>query len=196
MFSEELEKYDWDEITARISAKTDADVRHALEKENLTPDDFMALISPAAVPYLEQMARLSMKYTQERFGKTISMYIPLYLSNACTNFCVYCGFNHNNEIKRTTLTPEQIEAECKAIRRLGPFENLLIVTGEHPAIAGVDYLENALRIARPYFNNKIDLSCSVNCASFFNIKRILSCFSINDKYFLCILGENRQKSHV
>ena len=153
MFSEELEKYDWDEITARISAKTDADVRHALEKENLTPDDFMALISPAAVPYLEQMARLSMKYTQERFGKTISMYIPLYLSNACTNFCVYCGFNHNNKIKRTTLTPEQIEAECKAIRRLGPFENLLIVTGEHPAIAGVDYLENALRIARPYFNN-------------------------------------------
>ena len=86
MFSEELEKYDWDEITARISAKTDTDVRHALEKENLTPDDFMALISPAAVPYLEQMARLSMKYTQERFGKTISMYIPLYLSNACTNF--------------------------------------------------------------------------------------------------------------
>ena len=153
MFSEELEKYDWDEITARISAKTDADVRHALEKENLTPDDFMALISPAAVPYLEQMARLSMKYTQERFGKTISMYIPLYLSNACTNFCVYCGFNHNNGIKRTTLTPEQIEAECKAIRQLGPFENLLIVTGEHPAVAGVDYLENALRIARPYFNN-------------------------------------------
>ena len=153
MFSEELEKYDWDEITARISAKTDADVRHALEKENLTPDDFMALISPAAVPYLEQMARLSMKYTQERFGKTISMYIPLYLSNACTNFCVYCGFNHNNDIKRTTLTPEQIEAECKAIRQLGPFENLLIVTGEHPAVAGVDYLENALRIARPYFNN-------------------------------------------
>ncbi len=153
MFSEELEKINWDETTARIASKTENDVLHALSKEHLNIDDFMALISPAAVPYLEQMARLSMKYTQERFGKTISMYIPLYLSNACTNFCVYCGFNHNNDFARTTLNDEQIEAECKAIRALGPFENLLIVTGEAPAIAGVDYLENALKIARPYFNN-------------------------------------------
>lgn len=153
MFSEELEKINWEETTARIASKTETDVIHALSKEHLSIDDFMALISPAAVPYLEQMARLSMKYTQERFGKTISMYIPLYLSNACTNFCVYCGFNHNNDFARTTLNDEQIEAECKAIRALGPFENLLIVTGEAPTIAGVDYLENALKIARPYFNN-------------------------------------------
>ena len=147
MFSEELEKINWEETTARIASKTETDVIHALSKEHLSIDDFMALISPAAVPYLEQMARLSMKYTQERFGKTISMYIPLYLSNACTNFCVYCGFNHNNDFARTTLNDEQIEAECKAIRALGPFENLLIVTGEAPTIAGVDYLENALKIA-------------------------------------------------
>lgn len=153
MFSEELEKIDWEETTAKIAAKTEHDVIAALNKEVLTVEDFMALISPAAEPYLEQMARLSMKYTQERFGKTISMYIPLYISNACTNFCVYCGFNHNNKFERTTLTEEQIEAECKAIRELGPFENLLIVTGEHPAIAGVDYIEKALKIARPYFNN-------------------------------------------
>ncbi len=144
MFSEVLDK---------IASKTDADVIRALRKEHLDVDDFMALISPAAVPHLEEMARLSMKYTQERFGKTISMYIPLYLSNACTNFCVYCGFNHNNNITRTTLNDQQIEEECKAIRRLGPFENLLIVTGEHPSVAGVDYIENALKIARPYFNN-------------------------------------------
>lgn len=153
MFSEELEKIDWEETTAKIAAKTEHDVIAALNKEVLTVEDFMALISPAAELYLEQMARLSMKYTQERFGKTISMYIPLYISNACTNFCVYCGFNHNNKFERTTLTEEQIEAECKAIRELGPFENLLIVTGEHPAIAGVDYIEKALKIARPYFNN-------------------------------------------
>ncbi len=153
MFSEVLEKINWDETTARIASKTEADVRRALAKEHLDVDDFMALISPAAAPFIEEMARLSMKYTQERFGKTISMYIPLYLSNACTNFCVYCGFNHNNDITRTTLNDSQIEAECKAIRKLGPFENLLIVTGEHPAIAGVDYIENALHIARPYFNN-------------------------------------------
>lgn len=153
MFSEVLEKIDWDVTTRQIASKTEADVLRALKKEHLDVDDFMALISPAAVSHLEEMARLSMKYTQERFGKTISMYIPLYLSNACTNFCVYCGFNHNNDITRTTLDDNQIEAECKAIRELGPFENLLIVTGEHPAIAGVGYIENALRIARPYFNN-------------------------------------------
>ena len=153
MFSEELSKISWDQTTAQIAAKTDADVRVALSKERLNVDDFMALISPAAAPYLELMAQKSQYYTQERFGKVISMYIPLYLSNECSNHCVYCGFNYNNHFERTTLTPEQIEAECKAIRRLGPFENLLIVTGEWPSVAGVDYLENALRIARPYFNN-------------------------------------------
>ena len=153
MFSEELSKISWDKTTAQIAAKTEADVRVALSKERLNVDDFMALISPAAAPYLELMAQKSQYYTQERFGKVISMYIPLYLSNECSNHCVYCGFNYNNHFERTTLTPEQIEAECKAIRRLGPFENLLIVTGEWPSVAGVDYLENALRIARPYFNN-------------------------------------------
>lgn len=153
MFYDEIQKYNWDETTQLISSKTAKDVEIALGKEHLSIDDFMALISPAAMTYLEPMAQLSHKYTMERYGKTISMYIPLYISNACTNFCVYCGFNHNNPIKRTTLSMQQIEEECKAIRRLGPFENLLIVTGEHPLIAGVDYLEEALKIARPYFNN-------------------------------------------
>lgn len=113
----------------------------------------MALISPAAEPYLERMAQLSHHYTLERFGKTISMYIPLYVSNACTNHCVYCGFNHHNPLKRITLTQEQVKAECEAIRKLGPFENLLIVSGEFPALNGVEYLEQVLHTARPYFNN-------------------------------------------
>lgn len=153
MFSEELEKYSWDDITRQIASKTKTDVEIALGKERLTIDDFMALISPAAAGYLEPMARLSRKYTQERFGKTISMYVPLYITNSCTNFCVYCGFNHNNPIERIILNDEEIVNECKAIQKLGPFENLLIVTGENPAKAGVDYIENALRLARPYFNN-------------------------------------------
>lgn len=153
MFSEELEKYSWDDITRQIASKTKTDVEIALGKERLTIDDFMALISPAAAGYLEPMARLSRKYTQERFGKTISMYVPLYITNSCTNFCVYCGFNHNNPIERIILNDEEIVNECKAIRKLGPFENLLIVTGENPAKAGVDYIENTLRLARPYFNN-------------------------------------------
>lgn len=153
MFYDEIQNYNWDETARCISSKTARDVEIALGKAHLTIDDFMALVSPAANAYLEPMAQLSHRYTMERFGKTMSMYIPLYISNACTNFCVYCGFNHNNPIKRTTLTMQQIEEECKAIRRLGPFENLLIVTGEHPLIAGVDYLEDALKVARPYFNN-------------------------------------------
>ena len=84
MFSDELEKISWEETTRRINAKTDADVRRALSKEHCDVEDFMALISPAAVPYLETMARLSKKYTEERFGKTISMFVPLYITNSCT----------------------------------------------------------------------------------------------------------------
>lgn len=153
MFSEELAKYDWEETTRRIQSKRPADVEAALGREHLTLDDFMALISPAAAAYLEPMARLSRRYTQERFGKTISMYIPMYITNSCTNSCIYCGFNRHNAIPRVILTPEQIEEECRAIRELGPFENLLLVTGENPRAAGVDYIEQALHICRPYFNN-------------------------------------------
>lgn len=153
MFSDEIKRYDWDDTTRAINSKTARDVEIALSKEHVNIDDFMALISPAAEPYIENMAQLSHKYTMERFGKTISMYIPLYVSNACSNYCVYCGFNHNNPMQRTTLTMEQVKAECEAIRRLGPFENLLIVSGEFPSVNGVDYIEKVLQTARPYFNN-------------------------------------------
>ena len=153
MFSEEIKQYNWNDITRRIASKNDADVVVALSKSHCDIDDFMALISPAAKPYLETMAQLSRKYTQERFGKVISMYIPMYITNSCTNHCVYCGFNHNNPMPRTILTQNEIEQECRAIKRLAPFENLLIVTGENPRDAGVEYLEKALQTARPHFNN-------------------------------------------
>ena len=113
----------------------------------------MALLSPAAKPYLETMARLSRKYTQERFGKTMSMFIPLYITNSCSNSCVYCGFHVQNKMARTILTPEQIEDEYKAIKKLAPFENILLVTGENPAKAGVPYLAKAIDIAKKYFSN-------------------------------------------
>lgn len=153
MFSEELEKIDWDETTARIASKTEEDVAAALSARCPTIDDFMALISPAAEPFLEQMAVLSRHYTRQRFGNVISMYIPLYITNSCTNSCVYCGFNRHNTMPRVVLIPEQIEDECRAIRKLGPFDNLLLVTGENPAVAGTDYLEKALQVCRSYFNN-------------------------------------------
>lgn len=150
--------YDWDETIAIVENATDADVRRVLAKARrnvkpLTPEEFAILISEAATPYIEEMAQLSRHFTQERFGKTVSMYVPMYIGNACSNKCVYCGFNYDNPMKRTILTLEQIEEECKAIRALAPFENLLIVSGEYPSKCGVDHLEKVLKVCRPYFHN-------------------------------------------
>ena len=153
MFSEVLEKIDWDATTEAIYAKSDADVRRALAKNHLDVEDFMALISPAAEPYLETMAQLSYRYTRERFGNTMQIFIPLYITNSCTNSCVYCGFHVSNPMKRTILTEEEMVNEYKAIKQLGPFENLLIVTGENPVKAGVTYIARSLDLARPYFSN-------------------------------------------
>ena len=153
MFSEYLSQFDWDETTESIHAKTAADVEAALRRPRCTVDDFMALISPAAEPYLEQMAQLSRRYTEKRFGRTVSMFIPLYLTNSCTNSCVYCGFHVANKMARTILTPEEMTREYEAIKQLGPFENLLLVTGENPVKAGVPYLAKALDLAKPLFSN-------------------------------------------
>lgn len=157
-FADIIDQYSWEDTLRAVEQATDADVRRVLAKaarnvKPLTPDDLCVLISEAADPYLEQMAAMSRRFTQERFGKTISLYIPMYVSNACTNKCVYCGFNHDNPFTRTTLTMEQIENECKAIRKLGDFENILIVSGEYPSLTGVDYLEKVLHTCRPYFHN-------------------------------------------
>ncbi len=153
MFSEYLKNISWEETTERINSKTEADVRRALSKEHCDIEDFMAMVSPAAVPFLEQMARLSRHYTEERFGKTISLFIPLYLTNSCANGCVYCGFHASNPMKRTILTFDQMEDEYKAIKQTGPFESLLLVTGENPAKAGVPYLAEALDRAKKYFDD-------------------------------------------
>ena len=153
MFSEYLSQFDWDETTEAIHAKTAADVEAALRRPRCTVDDFMALISPAAEPYLEQMAQLSRRYTEKRFGRTVSMFIPLYLTNSCTNSCVYCGFHVANKMARTILTPQEMIREYESIKQLGPFENLLLVTGENPVKAGVPYLAKALDLAKPLFSN-------------------------------------------
>ncbi len=157
-FADVIDQYSWDGTGQAIAAKTEADVRRVLDKAKqnrklLDDDDFMTLISPAAAPFLEEMAQMARAFTQERFGKTISMYIPMYVTNLCTNFCVYCGFNHNNPFARTVLTMEQVKRECEAIKKLGPFENLLIVSGEAPARCGVEYFEEVIRTCRPYFHN-------------------------------------------
>lgn len=156
-FADVIERYSWEGTTEAIASATLADARRVLARAKvgvtLSPDEFAILISPAAAPLLEEMAQLSQQITRRRFGLTMSMYIPMYVSNACTNKCVYCGFNHDNKFERTTLSLDDVRQECEAIKELGPFENLLVVSGEYPALCGVDYLEQVLRVARPMFAN-------------------------------------------
>lgn len=152
-FTETFNQYDWNDVSQTIYAKTEGDVIRALRKKGKrTPDDFMALISPAAAPYLEEMAALSHQLTQKRFGNTIQMYIPLYLSNKCNNACLYCGFNTQNKIKRVTLTADEILEEIKVIKKMG-FEHVLLVTGDGAKKAGIEYFEMAMELVRPHFSN-------------------------------------------
>lgn len=149
-FYNEMQKRDWDQTQSSIYAKTADDVRAALAKDKLTLDDFQALISPAAIDFVEEMALKSNALTQKRFGNTMQLYIPLYVSNACTNSCVYCGFNHSNDIERKILTVEELNAETKKLKGLG-FEHLLLVSGEDSRTCGVPYLKQAIRESKKDF---------------------------------------------
>ena len=151
-FKDEIAKLDWDTVQKSIYNKTDRDVEQALANSNRSLEDFKALISPVAEKYVEQMALLSNRLTQERFGKTIQMYIPLYLSNECQNICTYCGFSLDVKIPRKTLTDKEILAEVKVIKSYG-YDHVLLVTGEANKTVGVEYLKNAVKLIKPYFSN-------------------------------------------
>lgn len=152
-FTSELKFVSAAQIGAEIESRTPDQVLGALNRKGKRSlDDFKSLISPAAIPYLENMARLSRDLTQRRFGKTIQMYAPVYLSNECQNICTYCGFSYDNKIPRRTLTDSEIELEFKAVRQHG-FEHVLLVTGEANKTVGVSYLKNAIQLARKYFSN-------------------------------------------
>lgn len=151
-FKERFESLHWESIQESIYSKKASDVEIALAKEKRNLEDFKALISPAAAPYLEQMAQQSHALTQKRFGKTIQLYIPLYLSNECHNICTYCGFSLNIDISRKTLNDEEIIAEVKAIKQLG-YDHVLIVTGEANKTVGIEYLLNAVQLIKPYFSS-------------------------------------------
>ena len=132
------------------SAYTSADVRKALAHEVCDIEDFKALLSPAAEPFLEQMAHRAQQETQRHFGNTVYLFTPLYIANYCENYCVYCGFNCYNNIKRMRLTPEQIEHEMKVIADSG-MEEVLILTGESRGMSDVKYIGEAVKTARKYF---------------------------------------------
>lgn len=129
---------------------TKADVRRAITRENRTPEDFAALLSPAALPLLEEIAQAARLETRKHFGNSIYMFTPIYIANYCENYCIYCGFNCHNKIKRAQLDPEEIEKEMAAIARTG-LQEILILTGESRTKSDVAYIGEACKIARKYF---------------------------------------------
>ena len=151
-FKEIFDQYDWDTVKADIYSKTAADVERALAASRRSLEDLKALLSPAAQPYLEQMAQLSHRLTLQRFGNTMQLYIPLYLSNECQNICTYCGFSLDNKIHRKTLNEAEILQEVKAIKAMG-YEHVLLVTGEAWQTVGLDYFKEALQLVRPHFSH-------------------------------------------
>ena len=147
-----FQQHSWDSVKQSILAKTAQDVQHALQTSKRDLEDFKALISPAAMPFLEMLAQKSRQITQKRFGKTIQMYVPLYLSNECQNICTYCGFSFDNKIKRKTLNDQEVIAEVEVLKSMG-FDHVLLVTGEASQTVGVPYLKRVIQLIRPYFSH-------------------------------------------
>lgn len=140
---EHMNSYDYSSYTGR-------DVMAALEHETCSIEDFKALLSPAAEPFLEMMAQRASRETSRHFGNTVYMFTPLYIANYCENYCVYCGFNCYNHINRMKLSAEQIEKEMKVIADSG-MEEILILTGESRSQSDVTYIGKACKLARKYF---------------------------------------------
>ena len=138
-----MNNYDYNSYTAE-------DVRKALQHECCTVEDFKALLSPSAEPFLEEMAEKARLETRKHFGNTVYLFTPLYIANYCENYCVYCGFNCYNDIKRMKLNTAQIEKEMKVIADSG-MEEILILTGESRSASGVEYIGEACKLARKYF---------------------------------------------
>lgn len=150
-FKSVFEQYDWETIKTKIFSTSASDVERSLGKSKRNLDDFLVLISPVAQPYLEQMAQRSHELTKKRFGKTIQMYTPLYLSNECQNICTYCGFSLDNKIKRKTLTDSEIKLEVEALKKAG-FDHVLLVTGEANYTVNINYFLNAIEQIKKDFS--------------------------------------------
>ena len=150
-FFDVISKYDVDKFKELVDSKTDKDIELALAKQGAhTIDDFAALISERArTHYLDVMVQMSMQLTRKRFGRCINMYLPLYLTNLCSNKCAYCGFSVANKFKRVVLTLEEIEEELQAMNKMG-YTNILLVSGENSHKAGMPYFEQVLPLAKNY----------------------------------------------
>lgn len=140
-----MNSYDYDSYTEK-------DVCAALSADRITPDQFGALLSPAALPFLEQIAAKAKEETQKHFGSSVYMFTPLYIANYCENHCIYCGFNCKNKIHRARLEHDEIERELQNIAQTG-LEEILLLTGESRAKSDLDYICDAVKLAKKYFKN-------------------------------------------
>ena len=138
-----MEEYDYSKYTA-------ADVKNAIAHSERTPEDFKALLSPAALPFLEEIAQAAQLETRKHFGNSVYMFTPIYIANYCENYCIYCGFNCHNKINRAQLNAQEIEKEMAAIAETG-LQEILILTGESRSKSTVEYIGEACKIARKYF---------------------------------------------
>ncbi|HGJ5874958.1 MAG TPA: 2-iminoacetate synthase ThiH [Arsenophonus apicola] len=170
-FTEIHQQLDWHQLVIQINSKSPKEVEKAICADRLSLNDFMALISPAAYPYLEVIAQKAQKLTRQRFGNIVSLYVPLYLSNLCANDCTYCGFSMHNPIKRKTLNETEIIAECEAIRSMG-YNNLLLVTGEHPSKVGMNYFRQYIPLIRQYFSSLLMEVQPLTIAEYRELKKI------------------------
>jgi 2-iminoacetate synthase len=152
-FIDQWQQHDFAGVATTIQRQTDVDVRRALNRvrAGLDTDDLAALLSPAAAPFLEEMAQLSHQLTVERFGRTMQLYAPMYLTNVCANVCTYCGFSAQNRIPRKALDDAEILAEAAVLKQMG-FDHVLLVTGESTRY-GTAYFKNALRLLRAHFSS-------------------------------------------
>ncbi|MDX2493570.1 MAG: 2-iminoacetate synthase ThiH [Desulfuromusa sp.] len=149
-FQQQLELYPQTEIEQIIANTTPAQIDLALQQQRLSINDFSRLLSPNITDsQLELMAERAQRITRQRFGRIILLYAPLYLSNECFNGCKYCGFSADNHFSRKTLTLEEIVREAKYLRSQG-FRHMLLLTGEAPKVAGIDYLESSIKIIKEY----------------------------------------------
>ncbi|MDF1581524.1 MAG: 2-iminoacetate synthase ThiH [Desulfuromonadales bacterium] len=151
-FFDVINQYDPQQLLAEMEAKRAADVERALAVDKLSLEDFKALLAPAAEAYLEPLAAKAHRITRQRFGKTILLYAPIYLSNKCTNGCLYCGFNATNQVSRRTLTFDEIERDARVLHEQG-FRHILLVTGEAPQSVDNDYIAAAAQRIKNLFSS-------------------------------------------
>ena len=148
-FVPEFNALPFNALVDRARTAAASDVRRLIGQPDLSLSDFAALLSPGGAELLEPLTRRSQAITRQRFGKTIRLFAPLYLSNECINNCKYCGFSRDNPILRVTLSIDDVRREARALADQG-LRNILLVAGEHPKFVSNGYMAECVRALREF----------------------------------------------